>query len=202
MNNNTVPIAYGNGVDKYNDPTAVRSLGSLPVMRNFSMMGPTGEWVKGFNTEPIGVPILSVPTLRPRRRVMNLEKWGKRKIVKRLGLIQSAQDKQGQAFELQGFDAIPIGFGNAVNNALGNISLPTRDTWGNLVNKLQEWGTTYFQTEKEKAETKKLEAEAATLQAAKSLKTTQAGMAEASTMMIPVIGGLLLLGIFMLKPRR
>lgn len=168
----------------------------LPPMQIFSAAGPTGVWAKKMGSPEAGKVIQMPPVMNQVRPKFDVYKWGKRRIVKRLGLIQSAHDKQGQTFELQGFDRLPVGFGNADSSTeLQNPNYQIGD-WGSIFSKLSEWGTSYLETEKAKAEAKKLEAEAAAAGAVTTMQQAKMGMPglNSTTLLIlaAIIGGIFL----------
>lgn len=138
---------------------------------------------------------------RPFTPPSDVNKYGVARSVQRVGLEQSAHDKQPYAQELSGFGDgesflitkekdifnIPIGPGSACEPLT---------TAKDVFNVLVSAGSTYLETEKQKAEAEKLQAQAAATQAAVGLKTAQAGMGTATPWMIAalILGAVVTLG--------
>jgi hypothetical protein len=115
---------------------------------------------------------------RPFSPPSDIKKYGVSRAVQRVGLEQSAHDKQPYTQELQGF------------SGLGNGE-PAITTAKDIFNVLVSAGSTYLETEKQKAEAEKLQAQAAATQAATGLKTASMGT------VTPWVIGVLILGTVM-----
>lgn len=156
-------------------------LPTIPEMQNKALRAVGGSWNGRIRTRAIRI--------NPFRSPPDIIKYGKARMVQRLGLEQSPHDKQNFQVELQGFGDVPM-FGN---NSSAETDNTVRDDAGNLLSVLVTGGMTYLETEKTKAEAEKLQAQAVATQAVTGLQTARAGMGTVT----PWVIGLLAVGLFM-----
>jgi len=115
---------------------------------------------------------------RPFTPPSDVNKYGVARSVQRVGLQQSAHDKQPYTQELSGFGDGESGITTAKD----------------VFNVLAGAGSTYLETEQAKAEAEKLQAQAQATQAATGLKTASMGTATPWMIAALILGAVMTLG--------